>query len=122
MESDGASVRVVGQYWTFLPRTGDAIQLPSPAELKQRALDWIGAKTGVGIKEATELLSGCELEYEVVEDGNGVAASLGLVAHTDEDRADALSDEDDLACWHIASALYETCPVELMAFRTVVRE
>src|SRR5262249_36594477 len=114
-----ARIRIDGTNHVFVTRAGEEIPLPSTADLMREAMAWILSRVDTISKRAAALLVGCELSYEVgaAEDGD----KLSVVAVTDDERAWALSDEDDLTTWYVVSGLIEACS-EIQEFRTVVRE
>ena len=114
-----ARICVDGTRWTFVTSSGEEFPIPSPADMMREAMAWILSRADSTSEQAANLLVGCELEYEVVKADDG--DKLGVVAVPDDERAWALSDEDDLTTWYIVSGLYEACP-ELAEFRAVVRE
>jgi hypothetical protein len=116
-----AWIRVDGANRVLVTASGEELPLPTLADLKREALEWVRGRADEVSIRAAELLSACDLDYETVTDETGIRNKLGVIAFTDDESAWMLSDEDGLETWYVVSGLHEACP-NLERFRAVVRE
>ena len=117
----GPHIRTDGRTWAFVGYRSE-ISLPSPAVLKQRAIDEAYGEDTAMRDRVAELLEASTFDYEVVPGKDAITWLLGVVAYTDADHARLLADIGDPVVHCFYRSLELACPVGFEWNRVVVCE
>jgi hypothetical protein len=99
-------IRTDGKKWAFVGY-GVEIDLPSPANLKRRAIEEAYGEHAAMREQVVELLEACTFDYEVVQGKDAITWLLGPVIYTDAEHARQLEDIGDsvVHCFYGSLAL-----------------
>jgi hypothetical protein len=90
-------IRTDGRTWLFVT-CGIELPLPSPTELKRRAIEESYGEHAAMHAQVIELLEACTFDYEVVPGKDSITWLLGVVVYTDADHARVLQDFANSVC------------------------
>jgi hypothetical protein len=118
---EGSRIRTDGRTWVFVSYGGE-IPLPSPTELKRRAIEESYGEHAAMHAQVIELLEACTFDYEVVPGKDAITWLLGVVVYTDAEHARVLGDLADSVVHCFYGSLSAACPAGFESDRVVVCE
>jgi hypothetical protein len=114
-------VHTDGKAWKFVGY-GVEIDLPSPANLKRRALEEAYGEHAGMREQVIELLEACTFDYEVVQGKDAITWLLGIIVFTDAPHAGMLEDIGDPVVHCSFGSIELACSVGFGWSRVVVCE
>jgi hypothetical protein len=114
-------VRTDGQTWAFVAY-GREHPLPTPWELKRRAIQESYGETRAEREAVVELLEACDFDYEVVPGKDSATWLLGVVIRTDPDHARMLEDHAASVVHCFYGSLAAACPAGFETDRVLIRD